>query len=58
MKSQASRVRRRGGVKGEEEMVLKVDEGRERKKYKRNKNNNNNCTVCAQFSVLYTIIRM
>lgn len=57
MKSQASRGRRRGGVKGEEEMVLKVDEGRERKKYKRNKNNNN-CTVCAQFSVLYTIIRM
>lgn len=55
MKSQASRARRRGGVKGEEEMVLKVDEGRERKKYKRNKKN---CTVCAQFSVLYTIIRM
>lgn len=37
MKSQASRARRRGGVKGEEEMVLKVDEGRERKKYKRKK---------------------
>lgn len=32
MKSQASRARRRGGVKGEVEMLLKVDEGRERKK--------------------------
>lgn len=37
MKSQASRARRRGGVKGEEEMVLKGEKERNTREIKKKK---------------------